>query len=126
MNYLNGQTLAYIGDAIWEIHIREYLISKGITKVKDLHTQAIRFTCAGGEAKVIEKLMNGFLSESEIDVFKRGRNAEATHHPKAVDLATYHQSTGFEALLGFLYLERQSERLSEIIQESIRTVEENQ
>jgi ribonuclease-3 family protein len=120
----NGQTLAYIGDAIWEIRIREYLLSKGLTKVNDLHKTAIRYTSATGEAKAIVSLLTGFLRTEEIDIFKRGRNAEATHHPKAVDLATYHQSTGFEAVIGSLYLEKKEERLTEIVAEAIRIVEQ--
>lgn len=120
----NGQTLAYIGDAIWEIRIREYLLTKGLTKVNDLHKRAIHYTCATGEAKAVASLLTGFLREEEIDLFKRGRNAEATHHPKAVDLATYHQSTGFEAVIGALYLEHKEERLSEIVTEAIRILEQ--
>jgi ribonuclease-3 family protein len=124
MNMHSGLTLAYLGDAIWEIRIREYLMGKGLTKVNDLHKTAIRYTSATGEAIAADRLQEGFLSEAETDLFKRGRNAESTHKPKAVDLGTYHKATGFEAVLGHLYLENQMGRLAEIIAESIRLIEE--
>jgi len=122
----NGLALAYLGDAIWEIRIREYLMGKGLTKVNDLHKTAIKYTSASGEAKAMDRLMEGRLSEAETDIFKRGRNAESTHKPKSVDLGTYHKSTGFEALIGDLYLEKAFSRLDEIVFESIRYIEESE
>jgi ribonuclease-3 family protein len=124
MNMHNGLTLAYLGDAIWEIKIREYLMEKGITKVDTLHKTAIKYTSALGEAKAADKLLDGVLSEAETDIYKRGRNAESTHKPKSVDLGTYHKSTAFEALIGHLYLEKQMDRLNEIFDLSISFIEE--
>ena len=121
----NGLALAYLGDALYELEVRKYLLTKKLTKVNDLHQQAIRFTSATGQAKVMLKLLDGILNEIEIEQFKRGRNATANRKPKNTDLATYHQSTGFEALLGYLYLENQWDRLAEIIQMSIQVIEEN-
>jgi len=120
----NGTTLAYLGDAIYELEIRKYLLTQKLTKVNDLHQQAIRYTSAVGQAKVIEKLLAGILTVEETDFFRRGRNAQSSRKPKNTDLGTYHQSTGFEALLGFLYLDGQHKRLAEIIATSIRTIEE--
>jgi len=126
MNMHNGLTLAYLGDAVWELHIRRYLIEKGWTKVNELHSAAICFTSASGEAKAVRFLLDsGWLSEQEQDVFKRGRNAEATHKPKNADLATYHLATGFESLIGHLFLEGLLERLSDLMNESIRIIEKN-
>ncbi len=120
----NGATLAYVGDAVLELKIREHLLAGGLTKVNDLHKAAIRYTAATGQAKAAEKLLAGFLSEAEADVFRRGRNAESSHKPKNADLATYHQATGLEALIGFLYLEGKHERLEALLQATIRAIEE--
>lgn len=120
----NGLALAYLGDALYELEVRKYLLTKKLTKVNDLHQQAIRYTSATGQAKVMEKLLDGELSEIEIEQFKRGRNAVANRKPKNTNLATYHQSTGFEALLGYLYLENRTDRLAEVIQKSIQIIEE--
>jgi len=120
----NGLALAYLGDALYELEVRKYLLTKKLTKVNDLHQQAIRFTSATGQAKVIDQLLTGELSEIEIEQYKRGRNAVANRKPKNTNLATYHQSTGFEALLGYLYLENLLDRLTEIIQKSIQIIEE--
>lgn len=121
----NGLALAYLGDGFYELEIRKYLLTKKLTKVNDLHKQAILFTSANGQAKAIEGLLKGFLSETEVEYYKRGRNALANRKPKNTTLATYHQSTGFEALIGYLYLDNQEERCHEIIQKSIEIIEEN-
>ncbi len=125
MNQHNGQTLAYLGDACFELAIRDYLLARGWTKVNDLHRQAVRYTSAMGQALAMARLLETELNETEIAVFKRGRNAEATRKPKNVTLSTYHQATGFEALLGHLYLEKNHGRLEEIIAFAIRAIEEN-
>lgn len=122
----NGLALAYLGDGVYELEVRKYLLTKKLTKVNDLHSQAILFTSANGQAKVMDVLLNGFLNETEIEFFKRGRNAISSRKPRNTSLATYHQSTGFEALIGYLYLDNQTERLNEIIQKSIAIIEETQ
>lgn len=124
---LNGLALAYLGDSVWEIHVRKHLVDGGLTKVNDLHKAAIRYTSAAGEAIAADALFaEGFYSETEIDLFKRGRNAESTHKPKSVDLGTYHKSTGFEAVIGFLFAEGKTDRMEELIAESLLLIEENQ
>jgi len=124
MNMHNGQTLAYLGDAIWELKIREYLMTTGLTKVNDLHQSAIKYTSATGEALAADRLLEGDLSQAETEVYKRGRNAEATHKPKNVNLGTYHKATGFEALIGNLYLEHETDRMDAIMATAIRYIEE--
>lgn len=114
MNQLNGLTLAYLGDAIYEVYIRESLLKKGYTKVEKLHNEAIKFTSAIGQKEALDKIFDK-LSESEIQVFKRGRNANSDRKPRNTNLATYKQATGFEALIGFLYLNSELERLEELI-----------
>lgn len=120
----SGLTLAYLGDAYFELAIRKHLIEKGHTKVNDLHQYAIQFTSANGQAKIIHKLLESELTEFEVDTFKRGRNATSTHKPKNADLTIYRAATGFECLLGHLYLDGRLDRLEFLIQKSIEIIEE--
>ena len=115
MNQLNGVTLAYLGDSIYEVYIREYLLKTGLTKVQKLHNEAIKYTSAKGQKEALDKIYE-FLTESEIAVFKRGRNANTDRKPKNTNLATYKQATGFEALIGYLYLNPEKQRLDELIE----------
>jgi len=110
----NGLTLAYIGDAIYEVYIREHLINQGITKVDKLHKEAIKYTSATGQKTALNKIID-LLTEDEISVFKRGRNSNTDRKPKNTNLATYKQATGFEALIGHLYLNKEIKRLEELI-----------
>ena len=122
----NGLTLAYIGDAYYELKIREYLLEKKLTKVNDLHTNAITFTSAKNQAKALMHLINNFYSEEEIRIYKRGRNQSSTHKPKYTDIQTYNKSTGFEAVIGYLYLEKNFDRLNNLIETIINFFEEFQ
>jgi len=117
---LNGLALAYLGDAYYELEVRKHLLASGITKVDDLHKEAIRFTSARGQSLAMDNLEG--LSDEEVVIYKRGRNAESTRKPKNTDLATYHNATGFEALIGYLYLSGSQERLDEIVRQSIDIV----
>lgn len=121
----NGLTLAYIGDALFELKIREYLLNKGITKVKNLHNEAIKFTQAKAQAEIAFELVNSYLSEEEISIIKRGRNQNATHKPKNADIQTYNMATGFESLIGYLYLQKNEQRLNEIIDIAMKIIEKN-
>lgn len=120
---MNGLTLAYIGDAYYELKIRNYLINKKITSVNQLHQQAIKFTKGEAQAKImtyfIEKDM---LSEDEISLYKRGRNSSGPGR-KNIDAKTYHNATGFEALIGSLYLE-DLRRCDELIEKAITYIED--
>jgi len=113
MIQLSGTTLAYIGDSIYEVKVREHLIETGLTKVDDLHKSAIKFTSATGQS-IAYDLIEELLNEEEIKVFKRGRNAESTRKPRNTSLAIYKKATGFEALIGYLYLSKDFERLDTI------------
>ncbi len=114
MTQLNGTTLAYIGDAVYELYIREALINKGYTKVDNLHKEAIKYVSAKGQVEALD-LIHSELSDEEITYFKRGRNATSDRKPKNTDIATYKQATGFEALVGYLHITKQFERLEELI-----------
>lgn len=112
----NGLSLAYIGDAIYELYIRKYILSLGYTKVKDLHKRVTEFTCGEAQAKAMYHLLNeNLLSDEEINYYKRGRNSHVNSNRKNIDIKTYLDATGFEALIGYLYLDNQIERLEEII-----------
>ena len=115
VNTINTISLAYLGDAVYEVYIREYLIKKGIAYVEDLQREAVKYVSAKNQFKILEFLLNNnFLSEQEKEIVKRGRNYKRTSHPKNTDIITYKNSTGFEALIGFLYLENKN-RLEEMI-----------
>ncbi len=120
----NGLTLAYIGDAYFELAVREYLLNKKITKVNALHTNAIKYTNANSQAEVARNLVDNFYNEIEISVYKRGRNQNSSHKPKNADVLTYNVATGFESVIGFLYLEKEFSRLDLLLKEAFRIVEE--
>lgn len=112
----NVLALAYLGDAVYELAIREYLLEKGIVKVNDLQKEAIPYVSAKGQAMYLTKLLDGnFLTEEEIDIVMRARNHKGSRHPKNTDIVTYKYATGLEALIGYLYLEHKKDRLNEIV-----------
>lgn len=116
INTINIITLAYLGDAIYEVYIRETLIKKGIAKVEELTKEATTYVSAKGQANILKRLLDiNYFTEEELDIIKRGRNYKRSSHPKHTDILTYKYSTGFEALIGYLYLSNKHERLNEIL-----------
>ena len=107
-------TLAYIGDAIYELVIRTILVEKGNTQVNKLHNRASRLVKASAQSAMIEKL-KPHLTEEETAVFKRGRNAKSYTMAKNASMSDYRRATGFEALIGYMYLTEQWERMLELI-----------
>ena len=116
---MSGLSLAFIGDAVYELFIRKYILSKGEARVKYLHRDTVRLVNADFQADMTDVLLP-YLKEDELAVFKRGRNAHAGHTPKNKSEAQYHKSTGFEALVGYLYLKKDFERLSFVFSFVIR------
>ncbi len=112
-NSLNPISLAYIGDAVYEILVREHLAIKGNRPPEQLHKHAVNFVSATAQAAAIRKISQ-FLTEDETNAFKRGRNAKVSHVPKGASVADYHNATGFEALFGYLYLTGQTKRMREL------------
>ena len=104
--------LAYIGDTIYDFYVRRRLVIAG-GRIKDMHRAAVSQVCASAQSKALEKV-EGMLTEAEKGVVRRARNAKQTP-PKNADPAEYHRATAFEALLGYLYLTNQNERLEEIL-----------
>lgn len=107
-------TLAYIGDAIYELVIRTILVEKGNTQVNKLNQRANRLVKASAQSEMIEKL-KPHLTEEEMAVFKRGRNAKSYTMAKNATMSDYRRATEFEALMGYLYLTEQWERMLELI-----------
>ena len=117
INTINIITLAYLGDSIYEVYIREKLIKQGIAKVEELVNIATKYVSAKGQAAILTDLLNNnILTNEEIEVVKRGRNYKRSSHPKHTDIITYKLSTGFEALIGYLYLTNQTKRIEEILE----------
>ena len=115
-NLINSLVLAYIGDAIYELKIREILIHKKINKVNDLQKESTKYVSAKGQASIVKKLIdNNILTDDEIDIYKRARNSKVNSHPSNTDIITYKEATGFEALLGYLYLSNNINRIDELI-----------
>ena len=112
----NSLTLAYLGDAIYEVYIRNYLIQKGIIKVNNLQHEAIKYVSANSQRKILENLINNnYLTDTEMIVMNRARNHKGTRHPKSTDIVTYKYATALEAIFGYLYLENNLKRIEEII-----------
>lgn len=115
-NQVNTLALAYIGDSIYELFVREHLINKGINNVNDLQKEAKRYVTAKNQSVYLDKIIsNNLLTESEIDIVKRARNSKVKSHPKNTDIITYKYATGLEALIGYLYLEQKKDRINEIM-----------
>ena len=122
---MNILVLAYIGDVVYENYVRHFLINKKIGNVNDLQTESIKYVSARAQAKFLEELISSdFFTEDEVSVIKRARNYKSNSHPKNTDVITYKIATGFEALIGFLYLEKNEKRLEEIIKKGIAIIEE--
>ena len=117
-------TLAYIGDAIYELVIRTILVEKGNTQVNKLHQRASKLVKASAQSAIIEKL-KPYLTDEEMGVFKRGRNAKSFTMAKNASMTDYRRATGFEALMGYLYLTEQWDRMLELIKIGITEGEED-
>ena len=112
----NSLVLAYLGDSVFELYIREYVISIRDFKVNDLQKIVTSIVSAKGQVKILNSLTeNNILTDDEISVVNNGRNHKTNSHPKNTDIITYKYATGFEALIGYLYLEKNKKRIEEII-----------
>lgn len=122
---LNGLALAYVGDAIYEIYIRDYLIDQGQTKPNKLHHTATKYVSAKAQAYLIQKMLEeNILTETEDIYYRRGRNAKSHTGAKNADIKTYRIATGFEALMGYLHLTKQTGRMEELIEWCIQKIGE--
>jgi len=110
---MNPLVWAYIGDAVYELYVRTHLVTRGPSKVNQLHSESIKYVKASAQANFVRKITDN-LNEDEIRIMKKGRNTKSTV-PKNADVADYRYSTGLEGLLGYLYLQNKKERLIEIL-----------
>lgn len=115
LRLINIIALAYLGDSIYEVYIRESLLKKGLVKVDDMQKEAVNYVSAKAQSRILDNMIDkNILTEEELEVVKRGRNYKRNIHPKNTDIVTYKKSSGFEALIGYLYL-KDRERLKEIL-----------
>lgn len=112
----NVLTLAYIGDAIYEVYIRKFLIDQGISKVNSLQKSAINYVSAKNQAKFVTILINdNFFNDIELEIIKRARNHKS-RIPKNTDIITYKYATSLESVIGYLYLENKIDRINLIME----------
>lgn len=105
---------AYVGDSVYELFVRTKLTNKSNAKPHKLHIESIKYVKAKAQADILKRIQDN-LTEDEKDIVRRGRNTENHHVAKNANVADYSQSTGFEALIGYLYLTKQDKRLEEIL-----------
>lgn len=110
---LSPLNLAFIGDCIYEILVRETLVAQANRPVNDLHRESVKFVSAKAQTQAYEKIKD-LLTEEETAQFKRGRNAKTGHSPKSATGTEYHTATAMEALFGYLYLTEQTDRIKEL------------
>lgn len=114
---MNSLALAYMGDGIYEVYVRRHLLELGKVKPQLLHKEATKYVSAKAQAKVLFQMIEEEkLTEEELAIVRRGRNAKSGTVPKNTDIQTYRYSTAFEALLGSLFLTGRDDRLVEIIE----------
>lgn len=111
-------TLAFIGDCVYDLIIRTILVENANKSVNALHKEKSSLVKAQKQAEMAEKMIE-FLTEEEMDIYKRGRNAKTISHAKNAGINDYHKATGFEALIGYLYLLKRTDRILEIVKLSL-------
>jgi ribonuclease-3 family protein len=116
INEINVLVLAYLGDTIYEDYIRKYLINKKIAKVNELQQAASAYVSAKGQAMFLKKLLDDdFFNDTELSIIRRARNYKSNSHPKNCDILTYKHATALEAVIGYLELSNNKERIEEIM-----------
>ena len=113
--------LAFIGDAVYETFIRTKILLKANTSAHKLHKEAVTFVRAGAQSHAMQTLVP-LLTEEEVDIFKRGRNAHSASVPKNADITEYRAATGFEALIGYLYLVHQTDRMNFLMETAFEAI----
>ncbi len=116
---INTTSLAYMGDAVYEVAVRRKLIDDGFENVRKLHKEAVKYVSAEGQSAALKAMTDGFLTEDELKLVKRARNHKTSSMPRNADPRKYKLATGFEALIGYLYLYGDEARLQEVISKAI-------
>ena len=112
---LSSLGLAHLGDGVFEVMVRAWLILHGKARAKDLHRATVRYVAAPAQAAAVERLLP-LLTQEEADVYRRGRNTAPHSVPRAASRGEYQAATGLEALFGWLYLQGRTERLNELFE----------
>lgn len=123
VNMLSPLVWAYIGDSVYEMFIRVNLVNNSNAKPHKLHIESIKYVKAKAQADILKRIQDK-LTEKELEIVKRGRNTQNHHVAKNANVADYSQSTAFEALIGYLYLTKQDERLKEILNMALNSCQE--
>ncbi len=113
---------AYMGDAVYEQYVREHIINLGIAKNGAYHKKSIKYVSANAQVKILKEL-EAYVTEEEKDIVRRGRNSHPHSHAKNADIVDYKYATGFEALIGFLFLNKKTQRLNNIINKCFEIIE---
>ncbi|CDF58914.1 Mini-ribonuclease 3 [Thermobrachium celere] len=119
---LNPIIWAYIGDAVYEMFVRSYLITMGIVKPNQIHKSSILYVKASNQARFLKEV-EPMLTEEEKEIVRRTRNAKVGHVPKNANLFDYKMATAFEGLIGYLFLMKRYDRLDEIIEFTLFKIE---
>lgn len=112
-NELSPLNLAFIGDCVYEMLVRETLVLNANRPVNDLHKESVKYVSAKAQTLAYDKIKDR-LTEQETAIYKRGRNAKVGHNPKSASQGEYHIATGIEALFGYLYLTEETDRIKEL------------
>lgn len=122
LDIVSNQTLAFIGDAVYNVYIRSYLAAKSNKNTGMLHRESVKYVSARAQSNIMDNIIEK-LTEEEVEIYKRGRNTNVGTISKKVDVVEYKKATGFEALIGRLYIEKKFQRLEEIVDISINIIE---
>ena len=115
LNEISTPALAYLGDCVLELRVRELLVKRGLSKSGHLNAEALRFVRASAQAEAMERILP-LLTEEETRIYKRGRNSGHLNVPKSASQAQYRTATGMEVLFGYLHLSEQSERMEQLFE----------
>lgn len=122
LRLLSPALLAYVGDAVYELFVRNYLVRKGWRRARDLHRQAVKYVQAQAQAAVLTALLSE-LDEEELEVVRRGRNAKIGQYPRNIDKGVYRLATAWEALWGYHFFRGNQKRLQELFSRACRILE---
>lgn len=120
---LPSLTLSFVGDSVYDLLVREHLALRDNRRVGELNSEKVSMVCSSAQADAYE-VIAPFLSEEEQDVFRRGRNVTVHSVPRNSTLKDYHTATGFEALFGYLYLSKKEDRIHELFDIIVKSIDE--
>ena len=124
INTADTTKLAYIGDAVYEVFVRLRSVDACSRHAQDMNRYTVHYVCAQSQAKAARGLVNGSYTEEELSLFRRARNRTNTAHPRGCTPTEYKLATGFEAVIGWLYISGDNDRLSEITESAIKIIDE--